>query len=353
MDLVFLVLLYLLNLVSVKVFGEVEYWITIIKVMTVVAFLLVGAAIIFGATGNSEAGIHTFIQNGEKTSSAGALGLFGVLSTAAFSFGGTEVVAVTAGESPNPKETMPKAVKQVFWRILIFYIATMIIISSIVSANDPRLLDTNNVTASPFTIVFQNIGLEIAAVIMNAVILTSVLSAANSGMYVSSRQLFSLSSHDYGPKVFKKLNSNSIPVFALTVSALFMVLCFIFEKLNPSGYYMLLSMVGIIVMIIWMVSLISQIRLRKAIAKQGKKAEDVLPYTSKTGVVGSYIALLSFATIILLQLVSDYATGGFVKMSYNLVCPAIGVLMYLTFKVVTKRKFVKLEEMDIHPYKEK
>ena len=334
----FLVLLYLLNLVSV---------------MTVVAFLLVGAAIIFGVTGNSEAGIHTFIQNGEKTSSAGALGLFGVLSTAAFSFGGTEVVAVTAGESPNPKETMPKAVKQVFWRILIFYIATMIIISSIVSANDPRLLDTNNVTASPFTIVFQNIGLEIAAVIMNAVILTSVLSAANSGMYVSSRQLFSLSSHDYGPKVFKKLNSNSIPVFALTVSALFMVLCFIFEKLNPSGYYMLLSMVGIIVMIIWMVSLVSQIRLRKAIAKQGKKAEEVLPYTSKTGVVGSYIALLSFATIILLQLVSDYATGGFVKMSYNLVCPAIGVLMYLTFKVVTKRKFVKLEEMDIHPYKEK
>ena len=345
--------MYLLNLVSVKVYGEVEYCITIIKVMTVIAFLIVGAAIIFGVTGNSEAGITTFIKNGEKTSSAGALGLFGVLSTAAFSFGGTEVVAVTAGESPNPKETMPKAVKQVFWRILIFYIATMIIISSIVSANDPRLLDTKNVTASPFTIVFQNIGLEIAAVIMNAVILTSVLSAANSGMYVSSRQLFSLSSHDYGPKVFKKLNSNSIPVFALTVSALFMVLCFIFEKLNPSGYYMLLSMVGIIVMIIWMVSLVSQIRLRKAIAKQGKKAEDVLPYTAKTGVVGSYIALISFATIIILQLFADYATGGFVQMSYNLVCPAIGVVMYLVFKIVTKRKFVRLEEMDIHPYKEK
>ena len=350
---VFLVILYLLNLVSVKVFGEVEYWITIIKVLTVIAFLIVGAAIIFGVTGNSEVGIATFIKNGEKTSSAGALGLFGVLSTAAFSFGGTEVVAVTAGESPNPKETMPKAVKQVFWRILIFYIATMLIISSIVSANDPRLLDTNNVTASPFTIVFQNIGLEIAAVIMNAVILTSVLSAANSGMYVSSRQLYSLSSHNYGPKAFKKLNSNSIPVIALTLSAVFMILCFIFEKLNPSGYYMLLSMVGIIVMIIWMVSLVSQIRLRRAIAKQGKKAEEVLPYTAKTGVVGSYIALLSFATIILLQLVSDYATGGFVKMSYNLVCPAIGVLMYIIFKVATKRKFVKLEEMDIHPYKEK
>ena len=132
-----------------------------------------------------------------------------------------------------------------------------------------------------------------------------------------------------------------------------MVLCFVFEKFSPSGYYMLLSMVGIIVMIIWMVSLISQIRLRKAIVKQGKKAEEVLPYTAKTGVVGSYIALISFATIIILQLFADYATGGFVQMSYNLVCPAIGVVMYLVFKIVTKRKFVRLEEMDIHPYKDK
>ncbi|MGX7111796.1 amino acid permease [Gemella cuniculi] len=349
---VFLLLLYVLNLVSVKVFGEVEYWITIIKVITVVVFLIVGIAIIFGITNNPDAGITMFVKNGEKTSSAGMLGLFGVFSTAAFSFGGTEVVAVTAGESPNPKETMPKAVKQVFWRILIFYIATMFIISSIVSAEDTRLLDTSNVTASPFTIVFQNIGLSIAAVIMNIVILTSVLSAANSGMYVSSRQLFSLSLSNYGPKAFKKLNSNSTPTIALTFSAIFMILCFAFEKYNSSGYYMLLSMVGIIVMLIWIVSLISQIRLRKAIIIQGKKAEDVLPYTAKTGIVGSYIALIVFILIIILQLISDYLTGGFVQMSYNLVCPAIGLILYLSFKLVTKKKFVKLEEMDINPFNE-
>ena len=348
----FLILLYLLNLISVKVFGEIEYWITIIKVITVVVFLIVGIAIIFGVSSNPEAGLPTFIKNGDKTLSAG-IGVFGVLSTAAFSIGGTEIVAVTAGESPNPKETMPKAVKQVFWRILIFYIATMFIISSIVSADDARLLDTNNVTASPFTIVFQNIGLGFAAMIMNVVILTSVLSAANSGMYVSSRQLFSLSSHKYGPKIFKELNSNSVPTIALSFSSVFMVVCFIFERYNPSGYYMLLSMVGIIVMIIWMASLVSQIRLRKAIIKQGKTAEEVLPYTAKTGVVGSYIALFSFAIITILQLVSDYITGGFLQMSYNLVCPLICLIMYITFKLVTKKKFVKLEEMNIDPYKEK
>ena len=116
---------------------------------------------------------------------------------------------------------------------------------------------------------------------------------------------------------------------------------------------MLLSMVGIVVMIIWMVSLISQIRLRKAIVKQGKKAEDVLPYTAKTGVIGSYIALISFGIIIILQLVSDYLTGGIIQMSYNLVCPVICLILYMSFKLVTKRKFVKLEEMDINPYSEK
>lgn len=350
---VFLVLLYLLNLISVKVFGEVEYWITIIKVITVIVFLIVGAAIIFGVTNNPEAGLSTFIKNGEKTLTAGIIGLFGVFSTAAFSFGGTEVVAVTAGESPNPQETMPKAVKQVFWRILIFYIATMFIISSIVSADDARLLDTSNITASPFTIVFQNIGLGFAAVIMNIVILTSVLSAANSGIYVASRQLFSLSMSNYGPKTFKKLNTNSVPTSALTVSALFMILCFVFERYNPSGYYMLLSMVGIVVMIIWMTSLVSQIRLRKAIEVQGEKVENILPYRSKTGVIGSYIALISFATITILQLVSDYMTGGVVQMSYNLVCPIICLILYISFKVVTKRKYVKLREMDINPFSEK
>ena len=116
---------------------------------------------------------------------------------------------------------------------------------------------------------------------------------------------------------------------------------------------MLLSMVGIIVMIIWMTSLVSQIRLRKAIIKQGKTAEEVLPYTAKTGVVGSYIALFSFAIITILQLVSDYITGGFLQMSYNLVCPLICLIMYITFKLVTKKKFIKLEEMNIDPYKEK
>ena len=191
---VFLVFLYLLNLVSVKVFGEVEYWITIIKVMTVVAFLIVGAAIIFGATGNSEAGIHTFIKNGEKTSSAGVLGLFGVLSTAAFSFGGTEVVAVTAGESPNPKETMPKAVRQVFWRILLFYILAIFVIGMLIPYNSNALMGgDNDVATSPFTLVFKNAGLAFAASFMNAVILTSVLSAGNSGMYASTRMLYSMS----------------------------------------------------------------------------------------------------------------------------------------------------------------
>lgn len=207
---VFLIIMYIINLVSTKLFGEIEYWLTIIKVAAVIAFLVVGALIILGVTG-STSGFSQFTEN--KTGTAtGLLGFFGILSTVAFSFGGTESVAVTSGESQEPSKTMPKAVNQVFWRILIFYIATMFVISSTLSVKDERLLDSSNINASPFTIVFQNAGLNYAATIMNAVIVTSVFSAANVGLYMASRQLFSLSTSKYAPKALSKLNGKSIPL---------------------------------------------------------------------------------------------------------------------------------------------
>ena len=361
-SLLFLVIIIGLNSLSVKVYGESEYWFALIKVVVVIVFLIVGCLTIFGILGGEYIGFKNLTVGdapfiGEDTSlSSQILATLGVFLIAGYSFQGTELIGITAGESEEPEKSIPKAVKQVFWRILIFYVLAILVIGLLIPYTSPDLLGAESaeeIAKSPFTIVFQNIGLGFAAMIMNVVILTSVLSAANSGMYVSSRQLFSLSSHKYGPKMFKELNSNSVPTIALSFSSVFMVVCFIFERYNPSGYYMLLSMVGIIIMIIWMTSLVSQIRLRKAIIKQGKTAEEVLPYTAKTGVVGSYIALFSFAIITILQLVSDYITGGFLQMSYNLVCPLICLIMYITFKLVTKKKFVKLEEMNIDPYKEK
>ncbi len=347
----FLIVLLIVNIASVKIFGEVEYWLTIVKVFIVLFFLIVGVALIFGIVGNGEAhGLNTFIKNSEVGNLQGFLGLFAILSTAAFSFGGTESVAVASGESSNPEKTMPKAVNQVFWRILIFYVATIFIISAVISATDTRLLDTSSILASPFTLVFENAGLVLAASVMNAVICTSVLSAGNSGIYFSSRQLFSLSSRGLAPKIFSKLSTNSSPQYAVLMTVGVIVASFLFEHYNASGYYMLLSLIGVVVVCVWIISIYSQIRLRHAIKKQGKNINEVLPYQAKFGIAGSYIALIAFIMLIVLQTYADFVSGGFAKAIYDILPVVIILTIYFSHKIITKNKFIKLEEIDLEKF---
>lgn len=348
----FLLLLFLINIASVKIFGEVEYWLTIIKVLVVIFFLIAGTALIFGIIGSKTYGITTFIDNGNIDGAQGFLGFFAVLSTAAFSFGGTESVVIAAGESDAPEKTMPKAVSQVFWRILIFYIATMFIIAAVISANDPRLLDTSNILASPFTIVFENAGYLLAASVMNAVICTSVLSAGNSGIYFSSRQLYSLSTRGYAPKAFSKLSTNSSPIPAVIFSTAVVIFSFIFEKYNPKGYYTLLSIVGVLAVCVWIIALFSQIRLRRAIKLQNKDVNTVLPYKAKFGILGSYIAFIGFILLITLQTYADFVAGGFSKAIYDIAPVLLILSFWLGHKLVYKTKYQDLKELDLNKYKE-
>ena len=350
--LVILAVLYLINLASVALFGEIEFWLTIIKVLTVIVFLVVGFSVLLGI-GSDAKGLTTFIENGNN--GAGILGIFGVLSTVAFSFGGAEAVALTAGESDNPAKTMPKAVNQVFWQVLILYIGTMFIISAIVSATDSRLLDSSSVTASPFTIVFENVGLAAAAIVMNVVILTSVLSAGNSALYLSSRQLYSLSESGYAPKVLGKLNKNSSPMFALNVSVVCVIGVLIFEKVNKNAYYTLLSMAGVVTIIIWIIAVVSHIRLRKAIAVQGADEKQLLPYRAKFGTAGSYISLVVFIALFVLQVYADVSalqksSAAWVNVIADLLTPTIMLVLYFAYKSKVGAKVVALKDMDISSY---
>lgn len=347
----FLVVLLVINVASVRLFGEVEYWLTIIKVVVVGVFLLTGVALIFGILGGEAYGIDTFVKNKTVEGAQGFLGFFAILSTAAFSFGGTESVVVASGESDEPEKTMPRAVNQVFWRILIFYVATMFIISAVISVTDPRLLDTSNIMASPFTLVFENAGFLLAASVMNAVICTSVLSAGNSGIYFASRQLYSLSTRGYAPKVFSKLSANSSPQVAVVLSILVIVVSFIFEKYSPAGYYTLLSLVGILVVCIWILAIFSQIRLRLAIKAQGKKAEDVLPYRAKFGITGSYIALTAFILLVLLQAYADFVVGGFGKAIYDFIPAILIFVLFVVHKAMYKTPNLKLQDIDLEKFK--
>lgn len=208
-----LVIIFLINALSVKSFGEAEYWMALIKVITVIVFLIVGLLTIIGILG----GHAVFLENFAYKKAPFVGGIPTVLSVfvvAGFSFQGTELIGITAGETENPEKSLPKAIKQVFWRILLFYILSIFVIACLIPYTSPNLLGSSasDITISPFTLVFRRAGLASAASVMNAVILTSVLSAANSGMYASTRMLFALGISGDAPKMFSRVNDRGIPV---------------------------------------------------------------------------------------------------------------------------------------------
>ena len=188
----FLAVLLALNLFSVKGFGEAEFWFAGIKVVVTIIFLIVGVLMIVGIMHSGEdAGFHNWTldagEDGKAPFLHGIGGIIGILMVAAFSFSNTELVGLSAAESENPKEDVPRAIHSVFWRLMIFYLGTIFVVATLIPFTEPSLLDASedNVAASPFTIIFRNAGFAAAASLMNAVILTSVLSCGNSSMYAA------------------------------------------------------------------------------------------------------------------------------------------------------------------------
>ena len=271
MELNFLTLLFLINIFSVKAFGETEFWLSLIKVITIIVFIIFGIMMIFGILGGHTYGFENYTK-GQAPFVGGISGILSVLLVAGFSVGGTEVVAVTAGESNNPEKSMPKAIKQVFWRILLFYVLSIAVIAAIIPYTDPLLLnESESVSQSPFTIVFDRIGIAFAASVINAVILTSLLSAANSGIYTTSRMLFSLSADKQAPKFFGKLNDKTkLPMRALITTYIIIVLVIVYANFNANAVFNLLNIIGSMVIVVWGSSIWSQIRLRQAIKNRVK-----------------------------------------------------------------------------------
>ena len=222
-----LALILCVNALSVKSFGETEFWMSLIKVITIFIFLAVGVLTIFGIMGGHYIGLSNFTYK-QAPFVGGLPMILSVFVVAGFSFQGTELVGITAGESDNPREAVPRAIKDVFWRIILFYILAIFVIGAIIPYTSPDLLGSSatDVAISPFTIVFKRAGLAAAASVMNAVILTSVISSANSGMYASTRMLYSMAHQGFAPKSMGKTNRRGIPIGALAVTTVIALLTF-------------------------------------------------------------------------------------------------------------------------------
>lgn len=346
----FLIVLFTLNFFSAKIYGESEFWFAGIKVVTIIIFIVVGVLMIVGIIGGQASSFENWTI-GDAPFVGGGWGMLSIFMIAGFSFQGTELVGIVAGETEDPEKNIPKAIKSVFWRILIFYMLAIAVVSFLIPYTDPNLLKggIENVAVSPFTLVFERAGLAAAASVMNAVILTSVLSVGNSGLYAATRMLYAMSREGKAPKCFSKLSKNGVPLYALILTTIVGAACFL---TSPAGdgpvYVWLISASGMAGFIAWLGIAISHFRFRRAFIAQGHSLSE-LKYTSKFYPFGPIFAMILCTVIILGQNYAAFTADNIdwfgIAVSY------IGIpfflVMYLGYKIIKKTKLVKIEEADL------
>jgi AAT family amino acid transporter len=286
LSLIVSVAITLLNLMQVKVFGETEFWLAGIKIAVLVLFILLGGTLLFtGFDGHAAAGFQHLTDAGGFLPH-GFSGLATAMLVVMFSFGGTEMIGMTLGETQNPEKVIPRAARSVITRILVFYVLPILVIVSLVPWNQ---LDGQ---ASPFVTVFQQVGIPFVGDIMNFVLLTAVLSATNTGMYAASRMLYTQAQDGQAPRMFGVLSKQGVPVRALLASTSFLyvgVIIAFFAKGDTFNYLMVIP--GYSVLIVWITLTLAHLRSRRNLSQPSGYLVKAFPVTA-------WIALLSLLAIL-------------------------------------------------------
>ncbi|KAF4497644.1 amino acid transport GAP1 [Fusarium agapanthi] len=300
----FFILILGINLLGVKAYGEAEFIFSAVKVTAIVGFILLG--IIINIAGSPEGDYIGFTRwHNPGSFHNGFKGFASVLVTATFSFAGTEMVGLAAAETSNPKKSIPAAVKQVFWRISLFYILSILLIGLLVPYNEPRLLGAkygSDAAASPFVIAIEMSGSEVLPDIMNAVILISLISVGNTAVYAASRTLAALAEQSLAPKMFAYIDRTGRPLVAIICCGLLGLLAFTANsKIHNEIFNWLLAISGLSTLFTWSSICVCHIRFRKAWQLSGYNVSQ-LAFRSQVGVWGSWVALAAYGTVLVLQI---------------------------------------------------
>lgn len=254
-----------LNALQVGNFGELEYWFALIKVLAIVLFIAIGILLITGLGPWRAVGLANLTQHGGFLPH-GWGGVWMALTLAITSYMGVEVIAVTAGEAQNPSVTIPKAMRTIVYRLIIFYVLAMTVMLAMTPWNQTG---SSNINGSPFVRAFQVAGIPFAAGIMNLVVITAALSSANTNLYTSTRMLFSLSRGRYAPAWVGYLSRNGVPHRALAISSAGMVTAILLAVFSPNNAFLFLYGTAVAGMLyVWTVILITHLRFRRAIAPE-------------------------------------------------------------------------------------
>ncbi|WP_025845769.1 amino acid permease [Paenibacillus ehimensis] len=279
-----LVIMSLVNLIAVRAYGELEFWFALIKIITIIFMIVVGVGMIVFGLGNG--GVAVGISNLWSHGGFFANGWSGVLlamQMIMFAYLGIEMIGVTAGEVKDPAKALTRAIDNVFWRILIFYVGALFVIMSIYPWTEIGL------KGSPFVMTFEKLGIPYAAGIINFVVLTAALSSCNSGIFSNGRMLYNLAQQGEAPASFEKLSRSGVPSRAIIVSAFFLLIGVVLNYIVPEkAFTMVTSIATFAVIWVWAVILISQIRFRKKLsADQASKLIYKMPFAPYS----SYVVL--------------------------------------------------------------
>ncbi|GAA5866231.1 hypothetical protein JCM8547_007211 [Rhodosporidiobolus lusitaniae] len=357
---VFIVVVLAFNFIGVGAFGEAEFWFSVIKITAILGLIILALIITAGGVPTSDPaeypiGFRFWHQtpfqqlNGIPGSLGRFLSFWTVFLQASFSFLGTEIVALTAGEAENPRRNVPKAINRVFWRIIFFYVIGVLMMSMIVSPNDERLLTSaSDASASPWVIGIERAGIKVLPSIINTVILVAAFSAGNSDLYAASRTLYGLSVDGQAPRIFSKVTRNGLPIWALVATSLWAFLAYMCVSTGGStAFNYLVAISSVTGLINWAVILFSYIRFYHAGKVQGMDRNDY-PYKAP---FQPYLSYFGFVMICLIILFSDYQV--FLKDSWDvgsfltayIVIPVF-FIMWIGWKWWYKTTFVRLEALD-------
>ncbi|KAL0579771.1 Basic amino-acid permease [Marasmius crinis-equi] len=336
-SLIFWVFLVSINSFHVKAYGELEYWLASLKVITIIIFIIIGILVNVGVNTS-----HHYIggelwRRGDAPFVNGFSGFARVFVTASFAYGGTESLGITAGETKNPSKNMPRVVKFVFWRILIFYILSILLIGLNVPYDYPNL-SNKSTTTSPFTIVFQEIGSHAAASFMNTVILTSVLSAGNHALFAGTRVLYGLAtaSPPQAPRIFSWTTARGVPLPSLLMTSSISALCFGSSFIGSGQLWgWLQNLVGVSNQIAWLSIGFASWRFRRAWIKQGRPLEQLKFRASWTWGWGHYFVIISTICLILIQgwssIFPEFDTVDFLSLYIEIPLMVVMTIAWLIF----------------------
>ncbi|KFZ01432.1 hypothetical protein V501_09997 [Pseudogymnoascus sp. VKM F-4519 (FW-2642)] len=346
LSLIFWVVLILANIITVKAYGELEYWLSLLKIITIIIFIFLGIAVNAGGnTSNHYIGGENWRLPGAPF--VGGIGGFAsVFVTASFAYGGTESIAITAGETASPHKNIPRVIKNVFWRILLFYVISILLIGLDVAYTTPDL-STKNSATSPFTLVFQMVGSNVAGSFINAMIMTSVLSAGNHALFAGTRLLFTLAVNGHAPAFFGKLNRNRVPWVAVLATSLISGLCFGASFIGAGQLWTWLqNIVGVSNQLSWISIGIASIRFRAGLEAQGKT--HLLTFRNWTYPYGPWFVVIGCSFLVLVQGWSCFSPrfNAVDFVSFYIELPVMA-LMFVGWKLLKKTKIVGLKEMDL------